>query len=216
MYVIWMPGSESLKAERSIMLKGSRRVWEQERISAFDSISDGELITFAAVDYSCVHATVKASDYFYHLGRDSNLGYIPQSWARHCVKSLCEVDKEDVDIPIVFLTFLLDLSCSEYIYCPSLLVKTTQALWYCLIKKMGVLPVQDDLGEDLACNAQKGGPTTVVWWIQLDLSPLTLYRRTIWASFRSWGKQQSSLHTQRNSENSSLSRFTPIRWGQGP
>ena len=38
-------------------------------------------------------------------------------------------------------------------------MKTTLAFWYCLIKKMGIQPVQDDLGEDLACNAQKVDPT---------------------------------------------------------
>ena len=36
------------------------------------------------------------------------------------------------------------------------------ALWYCLIKEMDIQPVQDDLGQDLACNTQKGDPTAVV------------------------------------------------------
>ena len=52
-----------------------------------------------------------------------------------------------------FFTFLLDLSCSKYhLYSPSVLVKTTLAFWYCLVKKMGFQPVQDNLIEDLACT----------------------------------------------------------------
>ena len=105
---------------------------------------------------------MQASDHFYHPGRDTNSGkYVPQ--ARHCVENLGEVDKEDVEIPILFLTFLLDLSCSEYhVYCPSVLGKTTLAFWYCLMKKLGMQPVQDDLAEHLACNTEKGDPTVAV------------------------------------------------------
>ena len=44
----------------------------------------------------------------------------------------------------------------------SVLAKPTLAFWYCLIKKLGIQPVQDDLGEDLASNAEKGDHTIVV------------------------------------------------------
>ena len=49
---------------------------------------------------------------------------------RDTVECLGEVDKDDVEIHILFLTFLLDLPCSEYhVYCPSVLPKTTLAFW---------------------------------------------------------------------------------------
>ena len=89
----------------------------------------------------------------------------------------------------MFLTFFLDLSCGEYyVYCPSVLAKTTLALSFCLIKQMGIQPVQDDLERILPAMLKK--------FSKLDFSPLPLYRCTILESFRSWGKELSSQQVQ--------------------
>ena len=96
------------------------------------------------------------------------------------------------------------------------LSNTTLILRYCPIKKMGIQPVQDDFGKDLACNTQKGDPTVVLAAGRVTFAFVQVHYSGIFQILG--GKHPSSQHVQFNSVNVCVSVRPPALkpWGGMP
>ena len=80
-----------------------------------------------------------------------NLAEHPNSLTTYCGKSFCKVDKGHVEVHILFLAFLLKLSCCEdHVYCSSVFPESTLAFWQeHWLFKVFIQSIQHDSSKDL-------------------------------------------------------------------
>ena len=119
--------------------------------------------------------------------------YRPECSSVHSVKCLREIDEEQVEVLVLLDTFFLELPDSkDHIHCAPLLSEATLALRHNIIQYVLGDPVQHDMGQYLACNAEEADPAVVVagWAITL-----VLYKWMMLASLRSRGSWPLTQNT---------------------
>ena len=94
---------------------------------------------------TCMYCIRKLPHYGYEPGWSAKLCHnFPKPITTDCVKCFGEVDKGHVGFHILFLTFLLKLSCCEdHVYCSPVFPESTLAFWYkSSLKKTHIQAVQ--------------------------------------------------------------------------